>query len=277
MMKIAFCTCVQIGKSCIEAVISSGGHFDLFLTLHDHKSQKKSGRVYLDDIANDNGIPIYKLNHLNDADVAEVVKKYDIDWLFIIGWSQIASVDLLKVPHKGVIGAHPTLLPTGRGRAAIPWAILKGLDKTGVTFFKMDEGVDTGEILDQFEIPVSSDETSTTLYNKVNEAHVELIKQIWPKLIEDKIIGIKQDESQSTYWEGRTPADGEMTFTMPVLEAEKLIRASTRPYPGAYILLNENSKLIIWGGSIKPIPDSKILNFIDGNYYSSDFEIVAMQ
>lgn len=275
-MKIAFCTCVQIGKSCIEAVISSGGRFDLLLTLHDYKSQKKSGRVYLDDIANDNGIPLYKLNHINDADVAEVVIKYEIDWLFIIGWSQIASADFLNVPLKGVIGAHPTLLPTGRGRAAIPWAILKGLDKTGVTFFKMDVGVDTGEILDQFEIPLRSNETATTLYDKVNEAHVELIKQIWPKLIEDVIIGVKQDESLASYWEGRTPADGEMTFAMPVLEAEKLIRASTRPYPGAYILLNENSKLIIWGGSIKPILGSKILNFVDGIYYASDFEIVAI-
>ena len=275
-MKIAFCTCVQIGKSCIEAVISSGGRFDLLLTLHDHKSQKKSGRVHLDDIANDNGVPLYKLNHINDSDVAEVLKKYDIDWLFIIGWSQIASADFLKVPHKGVIGAHPTLLPTGRGRAAVPWAILKGLDKTGVTFFKMDAGVDTGEILDQIEIPVSSAEIATSLYNKVNEAHVKLIMQIWPKLIEDKIIGVKQDESLASYWEGRTPADGEMTFAMPVLEAEKLIRASTRPYPGAYVLLNENSKLIIWGGSINPILDSKILNFIDGNYYASDFEIVAI-
>ena len=97
-MKIAFCTCVQIGKSCIEAILSAGGQFNLLLTLHDHKSQKKSGRVYLDDIANDNGIPLFKLNHINDADVAEVLKKYDIDWLFIIGWSQIASFNLLNIP-----------------------------------------------------------------------------------------------------------------------------------------------------------------------------------
>ena len=276
-MKIAFCTCVQIGKSCIEAILSAGGHFNLLLTLHDHKSQKKSGRVYLDDIANDNGIPLFKLNHINDADVAEVLKKYDIDWLFIIGWSQIASFNLLNIPMEGIIGAHPTLLPIGRGRAAVPWAILKGLDKTGVTFFKMDEGVDTGEILDQFEIKLSPDETATTLYTKVNQAHVELIKQIWPKLTNRLIVGIKQDESKATYWEGRAPADGEMTYAMTVLEAEKQIRALTRPYPGAYIVLNEISKLIIWGGSIKPVPGSKILEFSDGKYYATNFEIVPIQ
>ena len=275
-MKIAFCTCVQIGKSCIEAVISSGGRFDLLLTLHDHKSQKKSGRVYLDDIANNNGIPLYKLNHINDADVAEVVKKYEIDWLFIIGWSQIASVDILKVPRKGVIGAHPTLLPTGRGRAAVPWAILKGLDKTGVTFFKMDEGVDTGEILDQFEIPLRSDEKATTLYNKVNEAHIELIHQIWPKLIEDMIVGVKQDESLASYWEGRTPADGELYHSMTWNEVDRLVRATTHPYPGAFIMLDSSTKLIIWSGSASPIQSTRVLNFIDGDYHVTDCELITL-
>ncbi len=274
-MKIAFCTCVQIGKSCIDAVISLGGRFDLLLTLHDHKSQKKSGRVYLDDIANDTGIPLYKLNHINDADVAEVVKKYEIDWLFIIGWSQIASVEFLKVPRKGTIGAHPTLLPTGRGRAAVPWAILKGLDKTGVTFFKMDEGVDTGEILDQFEIPLHSDETATALYNKVNEAHVELIQQIWPKLNEDMIIRVKQDESLASYWEGRTPEDGELNHSMTLIEVDRLVRATTRPYPGAYKMYNTKKKIIIWGGSTVAKEQSVPLQFLDGIYYATDYELIT--
>jgi methionyl-tRNA formyltransferase len=276
-MKIAFCTCVQIGKSCIEVILSNGGHFELLLTLHDHKSQKKSGRIYLDDIAADNKIPLFKLNHINDSEVAEVLKLHNIDWLFLIGWSQIASADFLKVPNKGVIGAHPTLLPTGRGRAAVPWAILKGLDKTGVTFFKMDEGVDTGEILDQFEIVLNTDETATTLYERVNHAHVELIEKIWPKLIKGSVVGVKQDETIATYWEGRTPADGELFKSMCVLEVDRLVRATSRPYPGAFIKLDEIKKLIVWGGSTQPIQESKAISFNDGIYYATDFEIVAIQ
>lgn len=275
-MKIAFCTCVQIGKSCIEAILSNGGRFDLLLTLHDHKSQKKSGRIYLDDIAKVNNIPLFKLNHINDTDVASILLEYEIDWLFIIGWSQIASADLIRIPRKGIIGAHPSLLPIGRGRAAVPWAIIKDLDKTGVTFFKMDEGVDTGDILDQFEILLDSDQTATTLYETVNHAHVKLIKQIWPKLIDDSIVGVKQDETKATYWEGRTPADGELFKTMSIFEADKLVRATTRPYPGAFIKLDEIYKLIIWGGSVKPILNSKVVEFIDGSYYASDFEIVII-
>lgn len=271
-MKIAFCTCVQIGKSCIEAVLNNGGHFDLFLTLHDHKSLKKSGRIFLDEIAKKSNTPLFKLNHINDPEVVNILQKHEIDWLFIIGWSQIASAELISIPRMGIIGAHPTLLPIGRGRAAVPWAIIKGLDKTGVTFFKMDEGVDTGEILDQFEIPISKNENASSLYDKVNTAHVDLIKQIWPKLINGTIDGIKQNETLATYWEGRTPADGELNSTMTVLEVDILVRATTRPYPGAYIRTDDGKRLVIWEGSKIFKVEAKQLKFIDGDYYALDFE-----
>jgi len=271
-MKIAFCTCVQIGKSCIESIISIGGRFDLLLTLHDHKSKKKSGRIYLDDIANKTQTPLYKLNHINDIDVAEILKQYEIDWLFIIGWSQIASPELIKVPKKGIIGAHPTLLPEGRGRAAVPWSIIKGLDKTGVTFFKMDEGVDTGDILDQYVIPLSPDENATILYNKVDKAHVELIKQIWPKILHNTLVSVKQDETKATYWEGRTPEDGKLSKKMLIKDVDRLIRATTKPYPGAFIISEDNRKLIIWSGSFYAHNESIRLEFLDGYYYAIDYE-----
>jgi methionyl-tRNA formyltransferase len=271
-VKIAFCTCVQIGKSCIEAIIEAGGRFDLLLSLKDHKSKNKSGRIYLDGIAAESQTPLYKLNHINDQDVVAVLKEYEIDWLFIIGWSQIASLQLINVPKMGVIGAHPTLLPEGRGRAAVPWAIIKGLEKTGVTFFKMDEGVDTGPILGQIEILIRNNETATTLYDRVNKAHVELIKQIWPKLIDGSLVGIAQDESLATYWEGRTPSEGELKNTMSVKEVEILVRATTRPYPGAFKVIDEKTKLIVWNGSLSPHENSIALQFLDGFYYAIDYE-----
>lgn len=270
-MKIAFCTCVQIGLSCIEGIIELGGKFDLFLSLHDHKSTKKSGRIYLNDIAAQTDTPLYKLNHINDPDVQEVLRLYQIDWLFIIGWSQIASSALIEVPNKGVIGAHPTLLPMGRGRAAVPWTIIKGLDRTGVTFFKMDEGVDTGPILDQFEIPLSPTETATELYDKVNTAHVQLIRQIWPKLQSNQIEGRVQDEAQASYWEGRKPEDGALSLNMLVSEVDRLVRATTHPYPGAFIIL-DGQKHIIWNGMIGR-GDGLHIQLSDGIYTALAYEI----
>jgi methionyl-tRNA formyltransferase len=174
----------------------------------------------------------------------------------------------------GIIGAHPTLLPVGRGRAAVPWAIIKGLDKTGVTFFKMNEGVDTGEILDQIQIPILKNENATSLYDKVNAAHTELIKQIWPKLIDGSLVGIKQDESKVTYWEGRKPSDGELKTTMSVKEVEILVRATTHPYPGAYKVLDDKTKLVVWAGALSPRENSVQLHFCDGVYYAIDYEFL---
>jgi methionyl-tRNA formyltransferase len=271
-MKVAFCTCVQIGKSCIEAVLSIAGKFDLLLTLHDYKSTNKSGRIFLDEIAQRFKIPLYKFDHINDQIVSDLLRYYEIDWLFIIGWSQIASKDLLAIPKNGVIGAHPSLLPVGRGRASIPWAIIKGLDKTGVTFFKMDEGVDTGDILGQFEISLTQLETATSLYEKVNQAHVELIKQIWPKLIQDDIVCVKQNEGLATYWNRRSPSDGELKDNMSLSEVEILVRATTKPYPGAFKLIDNNKKLIVWSGSLDYHQNALPMKFLDGIYYAIEIE-----
>jgi methionyl-tRNA formyltransferase len=170
----------------------------------------------------------------------------------------------------GTIGAHPTLLPEGRGRAAIPWAIIKGLDKTGVTFFKMDEGVDTGTVLGQEIIPLSNNENATNLYQKVNKAHETLIKSMYFKLVENKISGETQDESKATEWPGRRPEDGELFSTMSIKEADRLIRATTYPYPGAFIMM-ENKKLIIWNASFHLIDNAIKLDFQDGSLYTKEF------
>jgi methionyl-tRNA formyltransferase len=232
--------------SCIEASLHAGFEFDLLITLHDHKSKSKSGRIYLDQISQEHNIELLKINHINDSGVIEKIKEKEIDWLFIIGWSQIASEETINVPKLGIIGAHPTLLPEGRGRAAIPWAIIKGLKQTGVTFFKMDSGVDTGDILTQQVIPIKERETATTLYKKVDEAHVSLFLDTLPKLISGNYSLQKQDESKATYWEGRIPADGEIKKSMTPNEVDQLIRATTHPYPGAFYYNRDGEKVIVW-------------------------------
>ena len=149
----------------------------------------------------------------------------------------------------GVIGAHPTLLPVGRGRAAIPWTILKGINKTGVSFFKLDEGVDTGDIIHQEIISVDKNENAKTLYEKVNLAHISGISKVIEILDSGKLNLIKQDNALSTYWPGRETKDGEINLNETIHIAEKLIRATTKPYPGAFVIRG-NKKTIIWKARI---------------------------
>ena len=275
-MKLAFCTCVKLGKSCIEKVYEIGGKFDLLITLEDHLSTKKSGRIFLDDIARKNNTPLIKINHINDEASINSLIDYEIDWLFLIGWSQIASSNVLNSCKKGVIGAHPTLLPRGRGRAAIPWTIIKGLNKTGVTFFNMDEGVDTGNILGQKEIPVLKNETAATLYEKVNNSHINLIEEVWRKIDNNSLTEIVQDSQKSTYWKGRKPSDGEIfPNKMTIKEIDRLVRATTKPYPGAFVLKNK-SKLIIWEGEKGKALDGIKIKCIDGYYTATNYQKVSV-
>lgn len=268
--KIAFTTCVQLGLSCIEEIYRIGGSLGLLITLKDEKAKNKSGRIYLDEIAERENIPLLKINNINDLDVIESLKKHEIDWLFIIGWSQIAKKEVLETPTNGCIGMHPTLLPIGRGRAAIPWAIIKGLDKTGVTMFKLDEGVDTGDIIGQGVIDINENTTATDLYRKVDEMHVELISKYWEEIVNDRVVLKKQDEDKATEWSGRKPEDGEILSSMTMDEADKLVRAVTYPYPGAFY--KDKDKMIrIWSSKVDS--NKGEIKLIDGYLTPIDYEI----
>ena len=260
-MKTAFTTCVQLGRSCIEEVLRIGGHFDLFITLKDDQAKNKSGRIYLDDLAEQEHTPLLKVRHINDPEVIAALKEHEIDWLFIIGWSQIAGKEVLAAPRQGIIGMHPTLLPLGRGRAAIPWAILKGLKETGVTMFKMDEGVDTGDIIAQGRIPLHEGITATELYELVDEMHVSLMSSCWRELAEGTVTLRHQDESKATIWPGRKPEDGEITSQMTMEEADRMVRAVTHPYPGAFWRGAEGT-LRIWSARVSR--DSGLIPLKDG-------------
>lgn len=268
--RVAFVTCVQIGLSCLEEIASIGAKIDLLITLKDSIAKTKSGRIYLDSFSAKYNIPLLKIKNINEEAIVSKLKEMNIDWLFIIGWSQIAKQKLLNTPNLGCIGMHPTLLPIGRGRAAIPWAIIKGLDKTGVTMFKLDEGVDTGPIIGQEEIPVNNKTTATVLYEAVNKAHVNLVAKYLDSIVNSNVKLTPQDESRATEWLGRRPEDGKIVSTMTTCEAERLVRAVTKPYPGAYYI--EDKKLFrIW--SAVPNETSGHIKLKDGYLEFLDFEI----
>jgi methionyl-tRNA formyltransferase len=280
-MRVGFITCVQLGLSCMEAIYEAGGRLEFAGTLLDTQAVTKSGRVYLDDFCSAHGIPLAKFRNVNDADAIEAIRSARLDWLMIIGWSQIARQDALGAPRLGVLGMHPTLLPQGRGRAAIPWAILLGLTKTGVTLFKLDGGVDTGPVAAQVEVPIGPRETATSLYERVNAAHRTLILENWAQIEAGTIGFAPQDPARATTWEGRTPEQGRLDSSMTVQEADRLIRAVTRPYPGAFIDM-AGRRLRVWRAEPAVAPSGvpggqQLLPFVDGflQINDADWEILG--
>ncbi|MFM9977236.1 MAG: methionyl-tRNA formyltransferase [Sphingomonadaceae bacterium] len=210
----------------------------------------------------------------------EVLAAADLDWLFIIGWSQIAGAAVLGAPRKGVLGMHPTLLPTGRGRAAIPWAILKDLSETGVTMFKLDEGVDSGPIAAQHRIAMHSRTNATELYDAVERGHAVLMEDVFPRLVDDAILLTDQDHAKATEWPARTPKDGRLELGGTVEHADRLIRAVTRPYPGAFIEIGDR-RLTVWAAEIATesthFPNAPMLSFSNGSLLCSEWEEQAFE
>jgi methionyl-tRNA formyltransferase len=274
-MKFGFVTCVELGLACMEEIYSCGERLELAITLRDDVARSKSGRVYLDDFCAGRGINLIKTRHINDAEAVDAIRSNQIDWLFIIGWSQIAGQMVLDAPARGVLGMHPTLLPQGRGRAPIPWAILKGLRETGVTLFRLDAGVDTGDIVGQVAMPISETETATSLYARIADAHRTLLRRSLPALSSDDVQMTRQNESEATFWPQRRPEDGRITPHMTVEQADRLVRATTRPYPGAF-WVEDGRSIRIWSGhaaGTRPARDTALrLTLLDGVYEATDFE-----
>lgn len=273
-MRVGFVTCVQLGLACMEEIYAAGGTLDLILTLPPDKARTKSGRVHVEPFAARHGIPLVHIGNVNDAGSLAAIRAHRIDWLCIIGWSQIARAEVLAAPREGCLGMHPTLLPEGRGRAAVPWAILKGLPETGVTLFQLDAGVDTGPIVAQERLALAPDEDATSLYARVDAAHRSLIRRVWPAFMRGELHPRPQDHSRATEWPGRTPEDGRLLPSMPVAEAERLVRAVTRPYPGAFIDL-DGHRLRVWKAAVDRDPGrpGRRLAFRDGTLVVIEGEI----
>lgn len=279
-MRIGFVTCVRLGLVCLEEIEALGGRLELLITLSDDVALKKSGRVPLDDYAVRTNTPLLKVNHINDPESIAALQSADLDWLLVIGWSQIISGEALASTRQGVLGMHPTLLPIGRGRAPIPWAILKDLPETGVTLFQLGDDPDNGPIADQVRIKMDARETASTLYDKVCDGHAALMRKAWPRLVSGDLLLEPQEDSEATHWPGRKRADGQLSLDMTVADADRLVRAVTHPYPGAFLQRGEET-LVIWSGQPgvpgqTPPGDCLPLAFSDGIYWAKNVEKVAI-
>jgi methionyl-tRNA formyltransferase len=141
---------------------------------------------------------------------------------------------------------HPSLLPRHRARAPIPWAILSGLARTGVTLFEIvDSSADSGAIVGQVVVEIASDDTATTLFERLADAHVELVREYVPQLLHGTAPRIVQDARRASSWPKRVPADGIIDWETRAPYLYDWVRAQTRPYPGAFTFLRDE-KVVVW-------------------------------
>jgi methionyl-tRNA formyltransferase len=240
-----------MGRDCLEAAAESGAEIVGVVTLPGPIDPSRSGQCAFDEAASRLGASLHETLDVNAEGTLDEVRRLDPELIFVVGWSQLVRDPFIALAREGVFGMHPTLLPRHRGRAPIPWAILCGLARTGVTLFEIsDATADSGAIVGQTIVDIAPDETATTLFERLAEAHVELVREYVPQLIARTAPRVSQDPARASAWPKRVRADGIIDWDTRAPYLYDWVRAQTRPYPGAFTYAGEE-KVVVW--SARPV------------------------
>ena len=227
-----------IGRDCLEAAAGVGAEIVGVVTLPGPSDPNRSGQCSFDEVAERLGAVLLETHDVNSDETVAAVRALEPELILVVGWSQIVRDPFIELASEGVFGMHPTLLPRHRGRAPIPWAILTGLARTGVTLFEIiDATADSGSIVGQVTLDVAPDETATTLFARIADAHVALTRELLPQLLARAAPRVPQDPSRASSWPRRTPVDGIIDWETRAAYLYDWVRAQTRPYPGAFTFL----------------------------------------
>jgi len=235
-----------IGRDCLEAAAEAGAEIVGIVTLPGPVDPDRSGQCSFDEVATRHDAALVEARDVNAPETLNALRKLAPELVFVVGWSQLVHDPFIAIARGGVFGMHPTLLPRHRGRAPIPWAILSGLARTGVTLFEiLDSTADSGAIVGQVAVGIGPDETARTLFDRLAAAHVELVRECVPQLLAGSAPRVRQDPRRASAWPKRIPADGIIDWETRAPYLYDWVRAQTRPYPGAFTFLGDE-KVVVW-------------------------------
>jgi methionyl-tRNA formyltransferase len=183
------------------------------------------------------GIPVLQPLKLRDPASVEEIRGYGPDLIVTAAYGQILPKSVLTMPRHGCINVHGSLLPKYRGGAPIQHAIMKGEPVTGVTIMYMAEGLDTGDMISRVEIPITDEDTTGTIFDKMSLAGAELLRRTLPDLLAGRIEAVPQNDAEATYASNISRDDERIDWSKRSLELFNQIRG-LNPMPGAFTLLN---------------------------------------
>ena len=173
--------------------------------------------------------------------------------MVVVGWYHRIPNKILKIAPT--VGLHASLLPDYSGGAPLVWAIINGEEKTGISLFRLGDGIDNGDILAQKEELILLNDNIRSLYSRIEDDGIELIRKALPAFSKNEISFIKQDESARRVMPQRGPEDGRIDWTWGPLKIYNFIRAQTKPYPGAFTSL-QGRQLYVWEAKLFDAPVS---------------------
>ena len=238
-MKVIFMGTPDFAVGALESIVGAGHEVVLVVTQED----KPKGRgkeiqfTPVKEAALKHGIEVFQPHRVKTAEAVDKLRKYDADIFVVAAYGQLLSKEILDMPKHGCVNIHASLLPKYRGAAPIQWAIIDGEEVTGVTTMMMAEGLDTGDMLEKTEVVIDKDETGGSLHDKLMEAGAKLILSTLEKIENGTAVRTVQDDSLSCYARMLDKKLGDIDFSKPAIEIERLIRG-LNPWPSAYTCYN---------------------------------------
>lgn len=247
--KIVLAGSVNSTRRTLQCLLHHHANVVGVLGLSVEAAKNVSGYTRLDDLLIDTEIPYAEFVNINHPDIIQLVTQWAPDLLFVVGLSQLVKPALLAIPPLGCVGFHPTWLPEGRGRAPVAWLTM-GNQPGAATFFLMDDGVDSGPILAQQPFMVTAQDYASDTSLKMEQA-IEMALDAWlPRLLAGEWNPQPQNDALATYHGRRAPTDGLINWPDTATNIQAVIRATSRPHPGAYTYFR-NHKIIVWRAEIE--------------------------
>lgn len=243
MKNIVYIGCVESSYAILDCMLKNNYRVSGVVTMNS--SDINSDFRSLIPLTDKYGIDCYCTKNVNDTETVEFVKSKNPDVIYCFGWSRLIGHELLSLPKNGVIGFHPAALPANRGRHPLIWALALGLKKTASTFFIMDEGADTGDIISQKEITIDYNDDAQSLYDKVLQVAKLQVIEFTEQFNQNTVKCISQESKVSNTWRKRGRLDGQIDWRMSCDGIYNLVRALTHPYVGAHFMYNDK-EVKVW-------------------------------
>ena len=264
-MNIVFMGTPDFSVEALKSLIAAGHNIIAVVTQPDKKKGRGEKVMFtpVKEEALKHDLKVYQPVKVREPEFIDELKKLDIDVIVVIAFGQILPKEILEMGQYGCINVHASLLPKYRGAAPIQWAVIDGEEESGVTTMQMNEGLDTGDILEAVKVPIDKKETGGSLFDKLSIAGANLIVKTLDDLQAGTVTPVKQDDTKSNYAKMLKKELGNIDFNQEAVKIERLIRG-LNPWPSAYTKLADKT-LKIWDADV-----------VDKDYEGENGEIVEV-
>ena len=251
-MRVIFMGTPDFSVGTLEAVLAAGHEVAAVVTQPD-KPKGRGGAMSMSPVkeaALKHNLTVLQPQRAREEAFIEELRGYEADVIVVVAFGQLLPAEIIHMPKYGCINVHASLLPKYRGAAPIQWAVINGEKASGVTIMRMDEGLDTGDMIASVAVELDAQETGGSLFDKLQDAGARLCVETMKSIEDGTAVYTPQDNEIATHTKMIQKSLGKINWSLSAVQIERLIRG-LNPWPSAYTYLSGKT-LKIWKATVHP-------------------------